>query len=345
MPPSTSRQHRSHPFGARVRRASIAATCLLFIVSLGGMAVGYGSMERSVSGLVRAPVRPVFSWPRLRGAAAEFDADGRPMTWLSEPFRNELVVLATTVLNDDVFDRDTLARCGQALLASGWFRGVSSIRREADGVVRIDGVWREPAAVVRHGERDHLVSGDGELLPVSYRHGASGLRVVLNPSFPPPASPGEPWRGGDVQNALKLLAQLQASPAYPQVAAIDARGTGTAAPRLEIVTDAGNRVVWGSAPDAFAPAEVPTEIKLGRLKFLLTSADFGRRIDAGKPLVDIASPRDILIDVSARAAAPPTGEPAAVEPASSRAPPAPVHERPGAGKTKPGKHSLAKRGM
>ncbi len=305
---SISSRSKSQPFGAGIRRASLAATALLFVGGLGTVAFTYGRMERTVATIVREPVRPEFSWPPLRrasgGASMPNTAGlGAATTWLSEPFRNQLTVLATTVLNDDVFDREALARCGQAMLATGWFRSIHSIRRVHEGVVRIDGEWREPAAVVRHGERDYLVSGEGELLPVDYKPGASGLRVVLNPSMPPPGQPGDKWLGGDVQAALKLLAHLQVSPAYVQVAAIDAGGavSGRAArKRLEIVTDAGNRVVWGSAPGEFAPAEVSTEIKLGRLQFLLTSIDFGRRIDAGKPLVDIASPRDILIDVSAQ---------------------------------------------
>ena len=208
--PSISGKSKSQPFGAGIRRVSLAATVLLFVGGLGAVAFTYGRMERSVSTIVREPVRPEFSWPPLRRGAG---GTGAPGTWLSEPFRNQLTVLATTVLNDDVFDREALARCGQAMLATGWFRSIHSIRREREGVVRIDGEWREPAAVVRHGERDYLVSGEGELLPVDYKPGASGLRVVVNPSIAPPGKPGDKWLGGDVQAALKLLAQLQASPA------------------------------------------------------------------------------------------------------------------------------------
>ncbi|MFN0012336.1 MAG: cell division protein FtsQ/DivIB [Phycisphaerales bacterium] len=331
----TSRS-RSRSFGTTIQRASLAATVLLFVGGLAALAFTYGRMERNVATIVREPVKVAFVWPPLRGAVPGAVAAGQPSTWLSEPFRNQLIVVASTVLSDDVFDREALRHCGQAMLATGWFKSIRSIRRDGDGVVRIDGVWREPAAVVRHGERDYLVSGDGELLPVDYRPGASGLRVVVNPSAPPPLKPGDKWVGGDVQAALRLLAHLQVSAAYPQVAGIDA-GMYVARKRLEILTDAGNRVVWGAAPGEFSPAEVPTEIKLGRLHFLINSADFGRRIDAGKPLVDIASPRDILIDVSAQPGS-------RITLPAGQAPPAPgaPHE---AGPTIPAKagHSLAAR--
>lgn len=299
MAVSPASRSKSKSRGITLARFSAVTTVMLFAGVGAAVLFTYGRMERTVSGIIRTPVKVEFEWPLLRNADGPTLPNGQPATWLSEPFRNQLLVMATTVLNDDPFDRNALERCGQAMLDSGWFKKVRSIRRDRDGVVCIAGDWRAPAAAVRHDDRDYVVSREGELLPVDYKPGGSGLRVIVNPYAPPPTRPGEKWLGGDVQASLALLTQLQASPAYTQVAAIDA-GAYVSKKRLEIVTDTGNRVVWGAAPGEFSPSEVSTQTKLGRLQFLISSPDFGKRIDAGKPLVDIASPRDILIDVSAQ---------------------------------------------
>ena len=80
---------------------------------------------------------------------------------------------------------------------------------------------REPAAVVRVHGFDRLISAAGELLPVDYPSGTSKLRFVTGVSQPAPVAFGEVWTGGDVQAGLELLAYLQSTPVYSQVAGVD----------------------------------------------------------------------------------------------------------------------------
>jgi hypothetical protein len=295
-----------------VGRAASVTTVLLLLAAAGGLVVGYRAMESRVGQVKSGPVRVEFNWPPLAGQPATLP-DGKPNTWLSEPFRRQLVMLAQTVLSENPFDRSSLERCHLALMDSGWFRQIKLIHRSNDGVVRVEGDWRAPAAVVRFEDVDYLVSADGERLPVEYKPDASRMRVVTNPYKGPPERFGEKWIGGDVQAALKLLAHLQTTGAYAQVTGVDA-GQYVASKKLVILTDQGNRVVWGAAPGEFAASEPATEVKMKWLTLLATSPDFGRRIDAGKPVIDLTNPRGIMIDVSAQPSPiVPTNQPAATE--------------------------------
>ncbi len=289
-------------------RGATALTVALVLAAGGGIVLGYRAMEQRVGQIKSGPVRVDFNWPPLAGQPAR-EADGKPNTWLSEPFRRQLTMMAQTVLSENPFDRTSLERCHVALMESGWFRSIRLIQRASDRTVKIEGEWRTPVAVVRSGEQDFLVSGEGERLPVEYATGASKLRYVANPKYAPPAAMGERWLGGDVQAALKLLAHLQTLPSYAQVVGVDV-GTYSANRRLVILTDRGSRVVWGEAPGELAPSEPPTETKLKWLNLLASSPDYGQRIDAGKPAIDLTNPRGIMIDVSAPAASPvvPTGQ-------------------------------------
>ncbi|MBL8990510.1 MAG: hypothetical protein JNJ48_02895 [Phycisphaerae bacterium] len=240
--------------------------------------------------------RVEFDWPPLAGAQP--GPDGQPATWLSVTQREDLTALAMRSLTANPMDHGALRRTGEALLATGWFSAIESVSREPHGVVRIRGQWRIPAAVVRSGDRDHLVSSKGELLPVTYRPDASRLKVIYNPCNPPPAKPGDPWLGGDVQAALALLAYLQPTQAYGQVMGIDVRNY-VRTKRLEIVTDRNNRVLWGAPPGEFNPGEPAADVKLKWMLYLRASTDYGQRIDAARPVIDLTNPRGIMIDQAA----------------------------------------------
>lgn len=305
-------KHKTDP-GRWFSRGATALTAALVLAAAGGVVLGYRAMEDRVGQIKSGPVHVDFNWPPLAGQPAKAK-DGTPNTWLSEPFRRQLTLMAQTVLSENPFDRSSLERCHGALMASGWFRSIKLIQRSADRTVRIEAEWRTPVAVVRVADQDYLVSAEGERLPVEYKPGASKLRVVANPGYPPPVAMGERWLGGDVQAALKLLAHLQTLPSYGQVVGVDVATYATNR-RLVILTDQGNRIVWGEAPGELAPSEPPSETKLKWLNLMASSPDHHQRIDAGKPMIDLTSPRGIMIDVSAPAGNPvvPTAQPAAPE--------------------------------
>ncbi|MGQ0628940.1 MAG: hypothetical protein ACT4PL_12680 [Phycisphaerales bacterium] len=309
--PKTPRRSRAKG-GDLFAQVTLALTVLL-VIAVGVLAVwGYRRMETKVAGAMSeaGPIRVVIEWPPLaRKSTTNKDkatgpeaANTGPLTWVDVGTQRDLTELATRMISASPFDKSSLSQTAAALEGTGWFKRVDSIRREAGGIVRIRGSWRVPGAVVRVQGIDHLVSTEGERLPVDYTLGRSGLRHIVNPAFPPP-EPGARWIGGDVQAALSLLASLRDSPAFGQVAGVDTAGYGKSK-QLVIVSDKGNRVVWGSAPSEFNPNEPDSATKLRFLSLLVNSPDFGHRIDANKAVIFLTSKKGIIYDSTA----PPTGE-------------------------------------
>ncbi len=293
---------------AQPRRLSNLALTLvwvgLFVTALAGAAP---LMER-VSTLRADPVTARIEYPRLAGATDPND------TWLPASERRRLEHLVAQTVSPDVFDRTSLESLRIALEASGWFSRDIEIRRLANNVIRVRGEWRAPFAAVRVGDRDHLVSANGELLPLSYTAGGAGptIPVIINPKFGPPENAaqgfayGKRWRGGDVDASLALLAQLRRAFATTpqisrQIAGIDARDYDNRG-RLAIVTDTGSLVVWGAAPGEERPGETRAAEKIARLVDLAGRQGSNGRIDAGARQISIYGPH-VYIDVPGPSAA------------------------------------------
>jgi hypothetical protein len=297
------------------KRPTIKAALLIGAVLLGvggvvALSAGERALAERAAELRTAPgVEIQFVWPAVRGVPSR--ADQRMPTWLPEAVRAGLERLTAEHLNANPLDRDALASASNALAATGWFIGTPRLERLHSGRVRVEARWREPVAVVRSGERDHLVGSDAHLLPLSYPHRQSGLRAIIDPFSPPPERPGQLWIGGDVEAGLRLLALLQSTAAFDQVAGVDVSGW-VRDRELVIVTDRGRRVVWGSAPGDWAPGEPTTEWKLARLQELRDDPAFGRRIDAGRSAIWLTNPRGVMFEPPALQSA---GDEAPVSPA------------------------------
>lgn len=301
---------------------------LLTVFLLGAVAAGgiysYSKLQHRVSAARSEPVKLVIEWPALAAGASgssepntEPDTSGQPATWLSEPYRFQVSAITSAALTSDPYDQAALERAAAAIVSTGWVKSVTSIRREPGGVIRVRADWRTPAAVVRFENQDYLVSTDGDLLPAKFAPGKTRLRVIFNPSYNPPENPGERWLGGDVQAGLALLAQLQTKPkVYQQVAGVDV-SKYVKSRRLSAVSDRGGLVVWGVPPGESRVGEPSTDKKMALMERLLADPAYGRRIDAGQPLVDLTSSRGILIDASARPLLLPNPDAPLDEPAES----------------------------
>jgi len=284
----------------------IMGTTVLLTIGAGFAAVvTYQKMEARVAEGVAEPVKILFEWPLISPppavAAAKASAAQSPVptTWLSERTQQDLTDLASKMVSENPFDRTSLAETCRALESTGWFKKIEFVRRETGGVVRIRGSWRVPGAVVRREGFDHVVSLDGERLPLDYREGKTGgsLKALLNSAYPPPLA-GERWPGGDVQAGLALIGQLHGTAAWPQVAAVDISNYAKNK-RLIIITDRGNQVVWGSAPGEFNPNEPDAATKLRRLTTLVSSPDFEQRIDGGKAIIYLTGKKGFFYDSTA----------------------------------------------
>lgn len=309
-----------------------AATALL-VCGLGvGTVAGYRELAHA-AGTHRGAQGPLsvrFNWPVHM--ATPPGPDGSRRSWLPLKVQQELTDLALEHLTTQTTDGESLARTAEAMEQTGWFEGIEAVRRVDGNAVEVIGRWRTPVAVVRVsgpvGQVDRLISAKAELLPIDYPAGSTPMRYITGVSRPAPERSGAEWEGTDVQAGLKLMAYLYGSPAYVQVSGVDV-SKYAAERKLMIVTDTGAKVVWGAAPEDWAPSEPSADQKLKWLVHLKNGPEFGRRIDAGRQMVDITSPRGIMIDqVEADAGDPEGAEAAASQPQTPPSPPAKAPTKP-----------------
>jgi hypothetical protein len=296
----------SHP---GVQQACLILSIGLVCASGVAAATGYAPLAMRAGELRRREPAVRVEWPPLAGATSSMPETigGEPRTWVPPEVRNSVERLALAHISPNPLDDRSLARAREALLRQGWFTQDLVITRDRDGVIDIRGTWRYPVAAVRTVNagltEDHLVASGGELLPLAYAPGKSGMKIVLGVTHAPPA-PGEPWLGGEVHEALSLLALLRGHEADRQVAGIDV-GNFVVKRRLELVTDRGHRVWWGGPLGAMNPGEVPVREKLTRLTRLMR--DHGR-VDADRAVVDIRTfgGSFLVLDKPSLAERPPT---------------------------------------
>lgn len=182
-------------------------------------------------------------------------------------------------------ERYPLARIAGVMDETNWFRSAPLVRRVGERGIIIEGDWRVPAAVLRAGGRDRLISWDGAMLPLEYGAGESPIRYIrgISESDAPDA------RAAELQRGLRLLELLSGDPAvFAQVSGIDLGLGGT----VEILSDRGSTIVWGGAPGRARPGEQPIEVRVDRLRHLVER--FGR-IDANASVVEIHGPQ-VLAD-------------------------------------------------
>lgn len=253
------------------KHAVLAATWLILIAAaiLGWRAseprlMAYAALPAvALDGTVRGPVDVAF-----RNLPA----------WLHGDSLDSLTRAVQQSIGEDPLQRNDLVRAHEALMASGWFDSVVQVRRAAPDRVEVTGVFVEPAALIRVGDRDHLLDDQGRLLPQSWPSGsAPALGVILSPAFGPPDAPGVRWRGADILAALAILELVDSQPWATQVQAVDLVDF----PRnrsIRLVTDRGSIIRWGRAPGDERGAEVTSRSKL---EFLTLHQQKYGHIDGG----------------------------------------------------------------
>lgn len=270
---------RIHRTTGVISGAMVVAVCV-------GLTLAYQPLQSKAATLNATQPQVQFDWPPLRSevSSAPHAPGEPPRTWVNSDIRADLEKLALGNLGTDPFDRDALARARTALNATGWFQQDLKLRRDQSGLVHIAGSWRIPAAAVRSGGKDIIVSAQGERLPVDYRPDTSGFRVIVGARSGPPEF-GQGWLGGDVQAGLRLLTKLSTldDRSYSQIAAIDV--TDYSVNRtLVIITELGNRIIWGGPVEDFSPGQAQPSVKLARLVQL--QREHGR-VDAGRAAIDV----------------------------------------------------------
>lgn len=197
--------------------------------------------------------------------------------WMSPADLAPLEELVREQLTGSPFDHDGLRIAADGLRASGWFEGLSQVRRASLSRVEVSGVWTIPTALVSDAEGEHLIDSNGRRLPRSYiRSAAPAFPRIVGYTGGRPAAMGERYSGTDIAAALSLLRAIDEYPFRNQVVAIDVsrhRLDGS----LTLITNRDAKLRWGRPPGEGSAAEVPTRQKLAYLQFLF---DHYGRIDA-----------------------------------------------------------------
>jgi len=286
----------------KAQRAALAGAIALVIII--GFALSIKPLRKHVAALRSAerievslafPGSPAPDVGALNDSAQQ--AGGAPvggLDWLPDAEKRRIITLIERDVSSDPFDVESLRRARSALLATGWFSSVTSVRRGPGGKVVVDATWRSPAAAVRWKGRDYLVSQEATLLPLTFDPGAPDEpRVILGAAVGPPtdangaAKYGARWPRADVAAAVTLLKRIrERDDAWRRVAAVDvSRWSKNGA--LAIISPDGAEIVWGSAPGEEQPWESPPEKKLDVFVGLWQD---DRWLSRGKPLVELHRP-------------------------------------------------------
>lgn len=283
--------------GALTEHVSRAMFGLLVIGGAIGWIMGREPLQNAVAQIKASEPQARIEWPRSPGAARD------AQTWLPGAIQDDLINQTLAGVSSDPFDRDGLEDARARLEATGWFERLESVRRRPDGVVTVEGKWRVPVAVVRQGGREHLVARGGEILrlPPGVPVAAGSMPVIFGPYALPPTDIhgqvicGKAWPGGDVQDAIALLATLRARPGFERITGVelyDYMKTG----HLTLVSDTGARFVWGSPIGRNAPGEAAAERRMANLRSILEERRDapGYRYEIYTPyvLVDTTMPRE-----------------------------------------------------
>ncbi|MEL6796596.1 MAG: cell division protein FtsQ/DivIB [Planctomycetota bacterium] len=280
----------------RVGSVALSIGCVAAVV------VGMGLADRRAGSLLGQ------TQPMVRFTWAEAVGPTGTGIWPPSDVQMELDEQAHQIVaaSDAPLAVDLLERLGTWVVETGWVSELRSVERSDPGVITIDASWRAPAGVIRQNGYDYLVSTGGRRLDAQWRQETAGLPVIVGAERSTAATsvlPGTLWPDRAVLAGVELLTLLQhelgvdpilGPGGFDQIWGIDV-GDFDRHQRLVIVTDLGNRIIWGRAPSDQVSDLVPTHQKLKNLGYMRRHPDYGKRIDASQALLDLSS-GPILVD-------------------------------------------------
>lgn len=168
-----------------------------------------------------------------------------------------------------------------------WVETVKRVSKAEPGLIRVQCGYRQPQALVQHGEYFYMVDEYGVRLPGAYGYQPGWLLVQGVSSAAP--DPGETWPGNDIAAGLRLARMILHQTYARQVVAVSVYNYGGREDpyrsHIELVTDSGgNRILWGSAPGE----ELEENSAEQKLRILAENFRRHGRIDAHEPRIDIS---------------------------------------------------------
>ena len=176
-----------------------------------------------------------------------------------------------------LLDRQATAKIASAFSMHPWVRKVVGVRKLPGGVIDVRLDYREPVAMVhvfKPDERDTRsyffpVDGEGILLPTTEfaRADTRNFLYIEVPGVYTTNPIGARFGDSRVEAAARLASVLA-----PHREAADLRSIGVfgdprqmEVPQLELTTQDGSRIYWGSPPGAELPGEPTVTMKVQRL--------------------------------------------------------------------------------
>lgn len=203
-------------------------------------------------------------------------------------------VYRDTAMEDlSLLDRQATAKIASAFSMHPWVRSVVGVRKLPSGVIDVRLEYRTPVAMVhvfkpdRNDTRSYFfpVDGEGILLPTTEfaRAETTQFLFIEVPGVYSTNDAGTPFGDRRVEAAAKLAELLQPYREEAQLRSIGVHGDRrqTETPQLELTTQSGGRLFWGSPPGAELPGEATVQMKLRTLMAVDKTKNADLRMAAG----------------------------------------------------------------
>ncbi|MBL1218879.1 MAG: hypothetical protein D8M59_15475 [Planctomycetes bacterium] len=235
----------------------------------------------------------IIGMPKLKAYAAEATVAANHNLPIQITFTHEPCIIdgvdqtvleqAYALVQSNPIDHTVLTTLRQAMINSAWFdSNALRVSRDLDtdpesgetfDHITIDGPIRQPYAQIRAGEVDYLVDITGTRLPLSVQAGQVKILITITGTGTPPPKPGTIWPGSNVADGLALVRLLYTTanpdddprPWLDQVKTIDvsnADGARRDLPRIVIISDRDNRIIWGRPIGQEFGVEIPPHEKM-----------------------------------------------------------------------------------
>lgn len=216
---------------------------------------------------------------------------------ISEPPEYVRTNIVKTVYRDtameglSLLDRQATAKIASAFSMHPWVRQVQGVRKLPGGTVQVRLEYRVPVAMVHSFKPDRRdtrpyffpVDGEGILLPGKEEFAPIEIRDYLHIEIPGVFSTnhaGTPFGDRRVEAAARLAAILQPFREQAMLKSIGVHGDPrqSGPPSLELTTQSGARLFWGSPPGSELPGEPTVSMKLRTLMEIDKSQDADLRM-------------------------------------------------------------------
>ncbi len=198
-----------------------------------------------------------------------------PPRWVPADLAEQVARRAELPDEISLLDKDITRRVAEAFERHPWVKGRVRVSTSVPARMRVELEYREPVAMVRVASTKDLypIDADATLLPSADFAPAEIPKYPLidNVATAPRSAEGTAWKDVSVVAAARLAVLLK--PYWQQFGLQSIRvpeGSNNQLAwddlNLQLATLGGSRVIWGRAPGAKHPGELPAEKKIERIK-------------------------------------------------------------------------------